>query len=927
VGRNHDLGALNDAFLASREGRTVAVLVHGPSGIGKTALVRHFLDELELREQALVLAGRCFERESVPYKALDGVVDSLSRYLLSLPRSRADALMPRDVLTLSRLFPVMLSVDSVIDAPHRELAILDPQELRRRAFASLTELLARIADRRPLVLHIDDLQWADADSLAFLDDLLRPPDPTPLLLITCFRREEVGSKPFLAALLGRSGSNRRRELPLDSLTPEEARELASSLLRPDTPGARPFVESVVREAGGSPFLVEQLTRHALAGEGATTSGVTVAQMLEAQLGSLPPGARPLLETLALASRPVDAGLIHRAAGLEGDERPLLATLRAAHLVRTSSSERQIEPYHDRIRETLISLLDSDVVQRIHRRLVETFVASGFDDPEALCEHCLAAGDRVRAATYAAIAAGKASAALAFDRAALLYRRALELSPPASPNLLELKTGLGEALVNAGRSAEAAHVYLEAAGNQTSARKLDFQRRAAEQLLISGHIDEGLEVTRSVLAAFGMKLPSTPRRALLSMLLQRARLSLRGLGFVERRHDEIPEEDLRRIDICWAVAVGQSLGDVILAAEFQTRHLLLALRAGDPYRIALALAMEAGFSAIRGGPGRARAALFCGKAEELARRVDQPHAVGLSTLMTGIAAFCFGEWRRGTELCEQAEGILREQCTGVVWELTSAQTFLLAGLMFLGEIREVSERLPGLLTAASERGNLCAATELRTRSNLVWLAADDPAEAHREVTEGMRRWSQRGFYRQHHNALLALTQISLYTGDGAAAWQQISEAWPALARSLLLRVQIIRVEATHLRARSALAAATAAADPEPWFKIAESLARRIEREGMPWCDPLALLLRAAVARGRRDDSRAAGLLSVASEGFARAEMGLYAAAARRCLGLTQGGPQGRQIVAEADSWMRGQEIKRPDLMTRLLAPGFRGEGVA
>jgi tetratricopeptide (TPR) repeat protein len=613
---------------------------------------------------------------------------------------------------------------------------------------------------------------------------------------------------------------------------------------------------------------------------------------------------------------MDARFAHEAAGHDANDRTLLAALRAAQLVRTSGSAPQIEVYHDRIRETLTSLLEPPAVRRIHQRLAETFEATGFDDPEALFEHTLGAGDLGRAAGYAALAARKASGALAFDRAALLYRKALELRPPAGADRLELETGLAEALANAGDCAEAARHYLEAAREAGPARTLELQRRAAEQLLISGHIDEGLQVIRTVLAAFGMKLPRSPRHALLSMLLRRMRLRVRGLDFAERDARDIPEQELLRIDICWAVSVGLALVDIIRAADFQTRHLLLALQAGEPGRIAQAFAVEAAFSASPGRRGLRRARLFSAKADALARKVGKPHPIGLSILMAGITAYCSGQWRRGAALCEEAEVILREQCTGTAWEVTSAHSFLLRSLSFLGEIKEVTRRMPVLIAAALDRGNLYATTELRTRTNLVWLAADDPEGARREITEAMRRWSHGGFHRQHFNSLLAQAEIFLYRGEGMAAWEGVTGEWPALAGSLLLRVQILRVEATHLRARCALAVATVTADPEPWLRIAERLARDIERERMSWSDPLALLLRAAVAHGRHDEGAAAALLRDAAEGFTRAEMALYAAATRRRLGGS--------FVAEVDEWMHGQGIRRPELMTRALAPGFRAD---
>ncbi|MCI0487689.1 MAG: AAA family ATPase, partial [Blastocatellia bacterium] len=426
VGRKSHIEALDEAFVATRQGRTVTVYVHGASGMGKSTLVRHFLERLHQREGAVVLEGRCYEQESVPYKALDGLIDSLSKYLLSLPQIRADALMPRDVLALSRLFPVMLRVEAVTSAPFREQAILEPLELRRRAWAALRELLARLADRHPLALSIDDLQWADADSIALLDDLLRPPDPPRLLLLASFRSEEIESKPFLKALLRQTGSETYRELQVGPLKKKEARSLAESLLPAEMPGIHQFSDTIVREAEGNPFFVEELARYALTAEKAATTGITLAEMLESRMARLPDGARTLLEILAVAGRPMDSEVIFEAAGLNGDGRSLIASLRATHFLRSSGSLQRVELYHDRIRETLAAMLDRTDARRIHLRLARTLELKGFDDPEALFEHYLGAGDRVRAASEAARAAEKAGTALAFDRAALFYRKALEL---------------------------------------------------------------------------------------------------------------------------------------------------------------------------------------------------------------------------------------------------------------------------------------------------------------------------------------------------------------------------------------------------------------------------------------------------------------------------------------------------------------------
>src|SRR5262249_36950450 len=122
VGRKRHLEALTDAFaVASRQGQTVVVHVHGRSGTGKSTLVRTFLDSRQERQEAVILSGQCYEQEAVPYKALDSLVDALSRYLIRLPLLEAEALLPRDVQALTRVFPVLGRVPAVEQAPQRPL--------------------------------------------------------------------------------------------------------------------------------------------------------------------------------------------------------------------------------------------------------------------------------------------------------------------------------------------------------------------------------------------------------------------------------------------------------------------------------------------------------------------------------------------------------------------------------------------------------------------------------------------------------------------------------------------------------------------------------------------------------------------------------------------------------------------------------------
>jgi hypothetical protein len=922
VGREEHLRVLTDAYATARQGRPVVVKVHGQSGVGKSALLQRFLDGLTAAGEAVVLAGRCYEQESVPYKALDSLVDALSRYLRRLGPLEGQALLPRDAAHLLRLFPVLGRVEVVAAAPAPVEATPDRHEVRRRAFAALRELLARLADRHPLVLAIDDLQWGDLDSAALLAEVLRPPDAPALLLLACYRSEEAATssclRAFLAAMDKGVGGV---DIAVETLRESEARSLARSLLGGD--GCGELAEVIAQESGGSPFFIYELVQHSQTA-GPAPARRTLREVLWERVTQLPAEARRLLEVLAVAGRPLRQADAVAASALNGPPQAALALLRSGRYTRGSGSAdlKTIEIYHDHIRETVVARLDAQDQIAIHGRLAQTLEAAGGADPEVLGAHFEGAGESARASHYYSLAAAGAGETLAFDRSARLYRQALRLHVPQGEAGRRLRVGLATALANAGRGAEAAEEYLEAARGAERFEELNLKRNAADHLLRGGHIDAGLALLREVLAGYGLAMPASPRRALLGLLCQRALLWLRGLHFRPRRERDLPPGDLQRVDACWAAGLSLSLMDTIQGAYFQTRHLLLALRAGEPARVSRALALEAGHLAATSNAGIRRAEPILREAEELAHRVEDPYARGFVLLMRGLIPGIMGRWRLCYQRCRQAEEWFRTSCTGVAFELDTAHRFTASSQMRQGDIQELRHRLPLIVREARERGDLYGETNITTFvTPFIRLAEDDPAGARRGLRQAMEHWSQRGFHLQHLTCLMDEVKIDLYLGDCRSAWERLRSQWGALTRSLLLRIQQLRIWMYHVRALAAVAVAATGSAPRPFLRAAERDCGRLEREKNPWPVAIALLVRAGIAVLRGDRLGAAALLRDAAQRHDALDMPMEAAAARRRLGDFLGGEEGRALIEQADTELRTRGIVNPARMTAMLAPGF------
>src|SRR6185312_10161325 len=169
----------------------------------------------------------------------------------------------------------------------------------------------------------------------------------------------------------------------------------------------------------------------------------------------------------------------------------------------------------------------------------------------------------------------------------------------------------------------------------------------------------------------------------------------------------------RIDVCWSAVSGLSVVDTIRGADFQARCLLLALRAGERFRIARSLAMEAAHQATAGLRAQDRTARILRAATDLAREVDHPYALGMAAMARACATYLECRWPEARVDCDEAEQILRDRCTGVSWERNTCRAFGLWALSHMGEFAEVGRRWPQLLAEAHDRGDLYAVMNLST----------------------------------------------------------------------------------------------------------------------------------------------------------------------------------------------------------------------
>ncbi len=893
VGRAHELAVLDEALDELADGGASTVFVEGESGIGKSSLVRSFIDRVHQRHpSALVLSGRCYERESVPFKGIDNIVDALAHELMRRHPVDVALHLTNDVEALARVFPVLRRVSAIARLSVPRPA--SPVELRARAFRGLRALLASLAATQTMVIVLDDLQWADTDSIALLREILHPPN-APRILVVITRRSDAGERPDLP--------NHVRVLTLGRLSPEEGRALVKLI----APGREADADALVDDAGGHPMFMHELVRHA----GAPLTAQRFEDALWARILRMDHRARRVLELIAVAGAPLPQGVIGQALDVEPPRlAKLLASLRATSLVRTGGTRMNdpVEPYHDRVREAVVARVPAPRRRRYHERLATVLLSSPIadKDPLTIVRHLEAAGHITHAGELAINAARRAEEALAFELAAALWEVALRLGDPPEEVRRDMLMRRAQALSNAGRGPEAAVAFLLASKNATSALGFQCRRHAAHELLVSGHVHDGLALLRSVLAEIGDELPATTGAVKRQLVWRWLRIATGGTKFTARHSPDVRTSvDELRLDMMRSASLGLSMVEPLTGAALQARAVLVAMRIGDPVRFAYALCFHAMYMASSGTRVPAARKLVA-QARRIAREIKHPLLLGWTRAGEGIAEFFAGHHALSLSIVEEAEAQLRERSVGTSAELNHIRNFMLFALRRMGAYDELRDRQTEYVRDALRRGDRYAATSYVWSSNIVHLAAGDPERARTDLETVTWSEPEDGLHLQHWFHVRAQAEIAMYEDDRAEIDGLVTPLRAFLGPAIS-HVQAVATETRYQLARVAIRNGDAA--------LARKEIAKLDKMSVPYIRAFVRLIHAAAHALDGNIAAARESLAGSIADSESCQMSTLAGLARRRFAELGDDPN---AIADADEYLASRGIVDPERFARVFA---------
>src|SRR5499425_2524801 len=482
VGRQAEMEQLGSALDKVRQGHGQAVAVVGDPGIGKSRLFHELtcsdgVPGCRVLQASCVSYGQAMSYRPVidllrAYFRIDDRDDvrsiraKITGHVLTLDESLGDLLPP-----LFWLFDVLPEADG--------LGSLEPPQRRQVTLDALERLLCRESRVQPLVLVLEDLHWADSETQALLDNLVKGVATAPVLLLVNYRPEyDPGwtSRPFV------------HQLRVDPLVPESAEALLEGLVGQDS-GLAPLKRLLIERTEGNPFFLEESVR-ALAETGALlgergayrlTTDVrevhvpaTVQALLAARIDRLQPEEKRLLQAASVIGRDVPVALLGEISGTTDEGlRERLARLEAAGLV----SEARLFPEHEYTfkhaltHEVAHASLLQERRRGLHRSILEGLERRQADQTmsnvELLARHAVGSEAWDRAVRYLREAGRKTIARSSYGAAAELLDEALRAlgrlpeTPDTLAQAIDARLELRTALAAFGRYQDVLRVMREA----------------------------------------------------------------------------------------------------------------------------------------------------------------------------------------------------------------------------------------------------------------------------------------------------------------------------------------------------------------------------------------------------------------------------------------------------------------------------------
>lgn len=799
VARKDEMSRLQNLLTHAQSGKISVLLVGGRAGVGKSALLKEF-ESLALVSGARFAYGKCFEfSRSLPCYCLGEALEDFLRKVEVFPKVYQDAVSSNIKQAVGDLSAELVQIAPSygrIMGKTPAAKYLGEDKDRQRFLDLMVRLLTAVSHRSaPLVLLLDDLQWADQVVLDVLERISTQAQSLPVLVIGTYRSEEVSEAHGLHRLieLARSQTSMQSlELqPFDLASINEWLSVSLGLSEADllVETLKELPNFLFSRSGGNIFFAQEILA-VLIESGAikvknerldfdlrlaesTHLPENVTELVVKRLSQLGLTERTILGVGGIIGNQFSYEQMVSCIGAEGEidvsslESSLEACVKGNFLRRTASGEYTF--YHDKINEGSRNLLD-DQQKKIYRRRIINFAEANLSDDETifeLAEHCVSIQDLERTVKYCRMAGDAALVRHAKKEAARYFKSALmaakELNQTNPVLMNELQMRLGESLVLQGQFSDARAIFdsLKDVSNLTPVFRSRVLSKIAECLQKEGSYDESRAFLVQALHVLGQKLskefgPLTDFRDRVRVWCFRAVPRVWLQMFVGKEHAKAAAEVYSRL---WMVQLVHDMNPLLHVSR---RFLAMGYVIGPGEELALALRNLSLALANQVEPRISEALKYSREVVDVARQASANDA--LASGMVGLAAINTwrGEYKEALLYCERSREMFIS--VGNFWDLGNSLIFFYFCRKALGNFDEALSHALGLIELGGRTGSngLKASGHAKASEILFLMGKQQVSESHIESSLSLAKQHRLSF--DLFQAIKAKGQMLLYSGQ-------------------------------------------------------------------------------------------------------------------------------------------------------------------
>jgi serine/threonine protein kinase len=878
IGRDDVLQEIRQWVDGVFAGRTERLHLSGPLGIGKTRILDVIIDYIQSKHWGQVFRGRCRLREDAPWQAFEQICDSIAnRY--SRPDREPIELDPVSAEILWGVYPFLRK--TVVS--RMELPPAGSLTMRLDSLEAAVRFSKQLRKVGPLFIVIDDIQWADQDTLNVMDRLQTATDEIGMGIITVSRGENDRQQipPHRKIQLG----------PIDDEPVKSYLTLAAEINHVQIDDAT--LNELTGVVDGSPFRLQELTYEFRPGgalsqvhldtmvsgddDRSMNERVSIKQLWQCRFDRLSEEAKQALLFVVTAGGQVSTQQLGELTGQGDDIDVAVSELSRLRLILDEATGGEcISIFHDRFADQVTMTLTERDKRRAHAAWASLLQRE--DDPSRLAarisSHWIAAGQPGRAVSHAILAAEDAERIFAHSEAARWHARVVDhLS--GEERLHHIRQA-ARCYRDADLPVDAARYYLLLAELCDGDQRFECELSAAVLMLRCGQY----EIVRDRLAHFatelGLPRPKSPMWARLNLMFQLARarrgrnelmrslLSLDDANADDANADGVNANGVQadaaagsaidvdrvlnqRFDLCLAVIRPMSMYDNLYAGELSMAASKLARRTGTPsQRINIAVG-EAVFGAYDRGPNRIESEANLQQLIDVADRHGDSRARGDVWAGIAFSHVQAGRWSAVNEALESCVDHYEQSIGSHRFEVAHVQWIGLWADWWTGNWQRMAARGEAIFDEAIRRNDLFQQqSSTGGLGGNAWLIRD-----RLDALTNLRRKTSASVIMKsgevmHFLHSIGLTLDAVYAGDFPTAWQRVLACDRDVARLPLKMVQQFRV---LVRSTGALIAvhsfaqsdpSSAAVDGNAGFWAAEIGKRTLALRGekLPFTDTLA-----------------------------------------------------------------------------------------